>query len=331
MTQTRKELVQAALNKQKVERIPVGFWFHFLPTPERADALAEPKLAVANIVGHRAFYEAFQPDFVKLMSDGYFIYPNQGLAEINSAADFARIRPLGENHPWIQQQISLVKQLQEIFGQEVLTFSNVFAPARVLEWSLANWRCGLLGDLIAEDKAAVKAGLEVIASDLSDLSRLVIEQGGASGIYFSVQNIEDSRITQPVYQEVITPGERQILGAANKAGENNILHICGYEGHHNNLSWYKDYEAKAYNWAVKVEDIPLEAGQKIFGGKAVIGGFGNTAGDLLYRGTPAEITAETTAILQAAGQQGVILGADCTVPADIDLKHLEWVRQAGRI
>ena len=32
MTQTRKELVQAALNKQKVERIPVGFWFHFLPT-----------------------------------------------------------------------------------------------------------------------------------------------------------------------------------------------------------------------------------------------------------------------------------------------------------
>ena len=331
MTQTRKELVQAALNKQKVDRIPVGFWFHFLPAPEQADALARPELAAANIAGHRAFYEAFQPDFVKLMSDGYFIYPNQGLAEINSAADFARIRPLGKNHPWIQQQVALVKQLQEIFGQDVLTFYNVFSPARVLEWSLANWRQGWLGDLIAQDKAAVKAGLEVVASDLSDLSRLVIEQGGASGIYFSVQNIEDKRITQTVYEEIIAPVERQILGAANKAGENNILHICGYEGHHNDLSWYKDYEAKAYNWAVKVENIPLEEGREIFGDKAVIGGFGNAVTDLLYRGTPAEVTAETLAILQAAGQQGVILGADCTVPADIDLKHLEWVRQAGRI
>ena len=34
-------------------------------------------------------------------------------------------------------------------------------------------------------------------------------------------------------------------------------------------------------------------------------------------------------ILDEAGQVGIMLGADCTVPADIDDNRLEWVRQAA--
>ena len=30
-----------------------------------------------------------------------------------------------------------------------------------------------------------------------------------------------------------------------------------------------------------------------------------------------------------AGQTGIMLGADCTVPTDIDDTRLEWVRQAA--
>lgn len=330
MSQTKKELVQAALNNEQVERVPVGFWFHYLAQPEQADALANAAIAAANIAGHRAFYEKFQPDFVKLMSDGYFLYPNETLQKIKSAADFKNIRPLGLHHPWIEKQVELVKQLQKNFGDEVLTFYNVFAPARYLEWSLPIYNKNSFGDFIAEDKEALKAGLAVLAEDLAALAERIIKEAGATGIYLSVQNIADSRITREVYREVFEPGEQQVLAAANAEGDNNILHICGYEGHHNDLNWYAAYPAKAYNWAVTVEDIALAAGKKIFGSKAVIGGFGNTQEDLLYTGTEAEITAATAKILQNAGSTGVILGADCTVPSDIDLKHLEWVRQAAK-
>lgn len=52
--------------------------------------------------------------------------------------------------------------------------------------------------------------------------------------------------------------------------------------------------------------------------------------ELLYKGSKEEIQAETKRILAEAGRQGVLLGADCTVPRDIDWKHFEWVREAAR-
>lgn len=27
-----------------------------------------------------------------------------------------------------------------------------------------------------------------------------------------------------------------------------------------------------------------------------------------------------------AGRRGVLLGADCTIPRDTDIRHLEWIR-----
>ena len=329
MAQTKKELVQAALEQKAVDRVPVGFWFHFLADPEKQDALADPQKAAANIAGHRRFYEDFQPDFVKIMSDGYFGYPHPGLARVKTAADLGRLEPLGDRHPWIDAQVQLVQRLQQIFGAEVLSFYNIFAPARVLEWSLPAYTKELLGDFIQQDKAAVKRGLGAIAQDIAALSRRLIQEGGATGIYFSVQNIADVRIDRKAYAEVIAPGEQFILQTANKASRYNILHICGYEGHHNDLHWYEDYEAAAYNWAVAVEQLPLEKGREIFHGRTVLGGFANTAAGLLSVGDENAIKAETHRLLAAAGSRGVILGADCTVPSDIPFRHLEWVREAA--
>lgn len=96
------------------------------------------------------------------------------------------------------------------------------------------------------------------------------------------------------------------------------------------MSWYTDYPAKAINWAAVVEGVPLEEGKRLFGGKAVIGGFGNLDNEILYTGTKEEIQAETKRLLAAAGRTGVILGADCTVPRDTDWKHFEWVREAAK-
>ena len=50
---------------------------------------------------------------------------------------------------------------------------------------------------------------------------------------------------------------------------------------------------------------------------------------MLYKGTREEVEACAWKILDEAGQVGIMLGADCTVPADIDDNRLEWVRQAA--
>ena len=76
---TDKKRVKRAFDNQPVDRVPIGFWFHFLTLDpgfvEFNSALANPALAEKNIAGHKAFIDAFHPDFVKIMSDGYFFMP----------------------------------------------------------------------------------------------------------------------------------------------------------------------------------------------------------------------------------------------------------------
>jgi uroporphyrinogen decarboxylase len=345
MSSDKRRLVWDALNNRETERVPVGFWFHFAGEREFYQGLEDEAVVRKNRDGHLRFYETFKPDFVKLMSDGFFGYPNAAIANAKSARDLAKIRPIGADHPWFEKQVSLIKELTAKFGSEVLTFYNIFGPATTLKFSLGKGGDGnrALADLIIEDPKAVRRALGVVAHDLALLASRAIAEGGADGIYLSVQNIQDERISPAVYRSVIAPSEKAVLKAANRAGKAsisgkpgsanaarvgaaNILHICGYEGSRNDLSLYRDYDAKAVNWAVTVEGVSLAEGKRLFGDKAVIGGFANGKGSLIHAGTREAVEAYTDGLLSGTGRRGVIVGADCTVPSDIDLSRLEWVR-----
>lgn len=171
--------------------------------------------------------------------------------------------------------------------------------------------------------------LDVISDDYAELSKALVEEAKVDGIYLSDNNISCDEVTEEAYRTIIAPYEQKILEAANRAGGENILHICGYHGFHNHLSWYREYPFLAVNWAAKVEGVSLSEGKKLFQGKAVIGGFGQTEKDLIYSGTEEAIKAETRRLLDEAGRIGVVLGADCTIPRDTPVSHLKWVREAA--
>lgn len=180
-----------------------------------------------------------------------------------------------------------------------------------------------------EDPEALKEVMAVLTEDIATLAKAVITDGHADGIYLSVQNIPHPAMTKEKYAEFITPSEVAVLEAANSVSDYNLLHICGYMGCHNDLTWYKDYPFKAVNWAVAFEGVPLEKGEEIFDHRCVIGGFDNNPEGVLYSGTKEEVQAETRRLLDHAGTMGVILGADCTVPKDIDSERFNWVRDAA--
>ena len=325
----KRELVFKAFNNEKTYRVPVGFWFHYTPN-ELLSAYDHPEYRDLNINGHKNFVKSFKPDFVKLMSDGYFLEPQtaQILKKVKKAADLRKLQPIAPNDKWIKDQVSLVKKLTTSFGKEVATFYNIFAPATAFKWAAGGDK--KLAAFIKEDKDAVIYALSVIAQNTSILAREVIKSGKADGIYLSVQTIQDLSVGPDLYSEVIAPTELAVLSSANAAGGTNILHICGYEGVKNNLSLFKNYPAKVINFASVVEGVSLKKGKALFGGKAVIGGFENTKKGLLYKGTKEEIQAETKRLLKEAGKTGIILGADCTVPKDINFERFEWVREAAK-
>ena len=321
---SKKQLVFDAFDNKVTERVPVGFWFHFAP-----DNLFDnlPEIIQKNIEGHQKFFDEFNPDFVKLMSDGYFVYPNPALEKLETAEDLKNLKS-GLVDEWIDAQTALVKELTGRLGEDTATFYNIFAPQTYLSFALEDAGGKLtLAQLIKENPEELAFALNEIKKDLAKLAVKVITEGGADGIYLSTKNIQDPEVTKEDYWKYITPSDQGVLNAANAVSDYNLLHICGYEGARNDLSTYADYDVKVINWAVVVEEVPLKEGKELFGGRAVIGGFDNTENGVLYKGTKEEVEAYTVKLLEDAGTTGIILGADCTIPSDTPLERLEWVRQ----
>ena len=60
----------------------------------------------------------------------------------------------------------------------------------------------------------------------------------------------------------------------------------------------------------------------------MLGGFDNRAGSLMVKGTKEEIQAYTKELVRKHGRTGVMLGADCTLPAGTDTQRMQWVVDA---
>lgn len=329
MSVSKKQLVLDAIDQKNVERVPSGFWFHFLKDEIHSNAFEHPELNDDVFKGISAYIEGAKPDFVKIMTDGYFPYENESVVGVTDLNTLKNVKPLPDNAKWFTDQIAYAKKVTSKYGHDLATFYNLFVPGTILKFNQTGDGDAYLYSLIKEDKEAFKHVLNVIAHDVARLAKRLIKEAGVTGIYLSAQSLIAPGFTKEDYDEIFAPGEKEILRAANEESLYNILHICGYEGHRNDLTWFKDYEVKVINWAAVVEGVSLEEGQKIFGGRTSLGGFGNLSTDLLYKGTEDEIKAETRRLLKNAGRKGIILGADCTVPRDTDWKHFEWVREAA--
>ena len=299
---SKRELVLKAFKGEAVDRVPVGFWHHFTTEEEWLKGFSNPEIIEKNLNGHKNFLHKVKPDFVKLMSDGYFAYPNPAIHKgLENISDLAGIEPLGADHPWITEQVELVKKIRAGFEEDIVAIYNIFAPVTYFKWLVGEVSGGddLIANFIDQDAATLKKVLDTIGQDIASLSQRIIKEAGADGIYLSVQSIQDARVTQEVYKNIIAPSELHVLEAANEAGGVNILHICGYEG------------------------------REIFGGRTVLGGFENGKNGLLYTGDKAAIQAETKRIIAETGTTGLVIGADCTIPSDIDEERIEWVREAA--
>lgn len=326
---TKRELVLKAFHKEKTDRIPVGFWHHYLDEIDFNEALNRPELLEKNIAGHKKFKEEFDPDFVKIMTDGLFYLPYEA-RKVESAEELKALQPIPKDHEFFAKNEELVRRVREIYGEDVLLFFNEFSPYNQLLQIVGGldrvYAIKRVHELLEEDAAAVAQALDVIADSLNELSARVIKPGLADGLYLSVNNPNRS-IPAQIYSTFIAPSEIKVLEAANKLAADNILHICGYQGNTNILSVYENYPANIINWAVFAEGVGLAEGKKLFHDKAVIGGFGNTKDSVLYKGTKEEIEKYVEDLLASVGKEGIIIGADCTVPADIDVQRLNWVRE----
>lgn len=327
----KRRLLMDAFDCKETFKVPVGFWHHFVLGPDQFKADQDASIRDRIVEGHRNYYRLVNPDMMKMMNEGFMGYPPFMDNPLETGEDLLKIRCIGPDHPWITEQVKHVQRIIEQFDGEVMTFYNVFAPLQAIRikfdfLDMTHDKFVYLAEHYP--KELHDAGME-IQKDFVTLVQKLFTETDLDGIYYCVQNIQSPQYTRDMYRELIMPTEIEVLREANKYSRYNILHICGYERHTNDLTSYQDYEAGCYNWAQHTEKIPLTEISRLFPGKCVLGGFNNNPGTLIDTGSDEELEAYTAQLIRENGYKGFILGADCSIPNDIDDRRIRVISDAA--
>ena len=311
----KRTRVLNALDGKATDRVPASFWHHF----SGEDAIGDK-----CVQAHINYYKETDVDFIKIMSDGFDWEPP---VKVQTIWDWNQYKPLGRHSWFIEGQLERAKRINEALKGECCTFYNVFAPFSLVRHAVSDV---LVMTHLRENKSAVLSAVEAIAEDAALLARLLVTEGGCTGIYLPLQGGERDRFTYDEYRKMIMPSDLMVLNAANEVSDYNIAHLCGWAGDRNSLDIWRDYPAKAFNWSISTDELSLVDGKMFFGGKTIMGGFDNRKCGVLFSGSEDEIKCAVKEIIGKYNDKfgsctGLILGADCTVSADIDLSHIRCV------
>ena len=305
--------------------MPVLLFHHFCDEKDWDQGLVNSVAFEKNIIEHKNARKIFDPDVIKIMNDTLMMMPVD-LSFIKEATDLRKIKSFSMDSKFVRKSVELTKRILECFeGSDAPIYTTAFSPSYTLRWVMRDREEDLL-QFIEEDPESLVIALKSIAKSLIEFNHILIEETGVEGFYYCVNN-QNNFFADSFFTTYVAPFEREVLEKANEISDINILHICGYDGLSNDLKLFKDFEAPAFNWDVNAEGVSLAEGKKLFGGKAVIGGFDQD--QVIYTGTRKEVEKATFGILDECGQIGTIIGAGCTLPTDIEEIRLEWVRQAS--
>lgn len=318
----KRERVLAALEGRKTDYVPGCFWKHFPSDKSKGEIFIREQIK---------FYRDTDEDFLKISCDGYFGWPEECLRNLEQPSQLYHMKRLGTDHPFIREQIERAKAVASLIKEEVCCFYTMFCPLSYFRLQVG-W--DKMMQCIRKDPEAVKYACSVIAEDLCELVRGILEESGCDGIFYSVQNAEINRFTYQEYRDWVTPSDRKVLEYANTLSKYNILHCCGWDadeaGTVNRIEVWQDYPAAAINWASSVDGMDAGEVCAFFGVHAAWGGFDNRKCGTLYRGTKEEVQKETRRLIKNTENFGYLLGPDCSLPDDISEERIRWVLEEAR-
>lgn len=303
---TKRERIDAAVHGREVDRVPVGFWYHFPLDHPSSEPLAEAEIAFAR---------KYDPDFLKVMHDLKLDLPG-GMTEITDPADWAKLKPVDPKTGNGAEQLIALRLIKNGLAKDMPVIDTVFNP-----FATANKLCGKkLMEHLRANPDAVKHALQAITISLADYAVAWIEQGG-DGIYYALDGAQTTTMSPDEYREIFMPLDRMILNAAMELGTFNMLHIHGTEIMFDMLH---DLPTHVLVWSDRLTPPSLSAARGIHQG-CIAGGINEME---IGNMTPTEVMQQARSAIAEAGDVGFILTPGCAVPTDIAEENLFALRQA---
>lgn len=298
-----------AIDRKKVQGIPGSFWFHFPDDCQQGKAAQE---------AYGRFLRESEVDFFKIMDETIFPFP------VKAVQDWKSYHPIGRKHPLLQKQLDLIKLLTDTFGNDYYIPHSAFGPLRTLRMSASY---SMILSHYEQNPQLVLSGLMATADTIMQYVQDAVA-AGADGIYYASKaeySAGRDFIAQP-FLDAMLSCDLSICKAAEEVSHYNILHICGANV---DVMRYLDFPCSVINFDVHENEITLKDGYEKFK-KTVLGGLPNLDGPLVD-GTDEEIAkAVRDTVKGFSHKEGLIFGADCTLPADVSYHRLKVAMDALR-
>ena len=311
---SRRERIQAAINRQPVDRMPYAVWRHF-PSVDRSPA----GLAQATL----RFHDHYGSDFLKITPHGGYAVEAWGCVEaeevlpdghracascaVKSAEDWRRIRPLDPTSAegYIQQIETIIRMGFDRRIGDAIVMPTLFSPL-----SLAHrLAVGRLGADLREHPDLVRGALEAITETLIRFADAALGEG-VTGIFYSIQAASRSQHSEETYARFGEPYDRQFLQALAGRSSLTIIHCHGDELMFDRLARLPGH---VWNWDDRATPPTLAQARAMTSG-AVLGGLDQWR--TLRDGTAEDAASEVRdAIAQTEGV-GLIVGPGCVLAAN---------------
>lgn len=325
-----KQIILDIFDQKKVDRVPVGLWWHFTGQSEWSLELTG-EIYEKTFEGHKNYARDAGLDLLKVMPESGFVLPNLDGVDITDEAQLKAVKPADPRDPFYERQVDLIKKLTDELGDDVAVFPTVFSPYYYLLFSQLRTKGQAvteveLAQAVKNHPEALKHAVDVVAQDLIALSKRFLTEANATGIFYAVHNFKT--IGKVDYLNIFIPAERLIADEIAAVKNYTILHVCGSIGVPNDFSYYANYPYKALNYSVENEKLSLAEAKKKFPDKVIIGGFSLRPDSVIYMGNKEQLQAETEKIVAEAGKDRLIVGADCSLnPEHINAEKVSWIKE----
>jgi uroporphyrinogen decarboxylase len=298
----RDRMLQWLEGKSEPGYTPAAFFLHF-EEPNRVGAAAATK--------HLEYFRYTDMDFVKIQYE----QDVQQVDFIKKPADWSKLKP--NKLDFYEPQLVTVREIVKAVKKDALVIMTLYSPYM---WA-GQTSPDTAFNHLEEDPEAVKKGLNTLVESQMLFVRACIEIG-VDGFYMSTQGSDSGQFkNSKIFQEYIKPADLVAMKEATSKCPFNILHVCDYYSPYENYDAVLDYPGQVVNCNTHLVDKTL-AWKEVKGlfKRPLMGGLDRKG--LLATGSMDQIGEEVKKVLANAPDQ-FILGADCTVPGDIDWSRLK--------
>ncbi len=301
--------MEAVFAGEEVDRPPFSLWYHF-------GLQHAPGEIHAN--AHLGFYRAYNLDWLKVMSDYPYPYP-EGVKDFSQKEALLQLDRFDIEHSPYREQFRAIEIISRELQGETICLDTVFNPWNIVRRSLAKEKMPVY---MQEAPEALHHALDVVADMMIAYCRKTVERG-ANGVFISVP-ASSEYLTPDQYQTFMKPYDLKLFQGIREAVPRVIIHLHG-----DNL-YFQDvlsYPADGLSWADRTAGPSIARARELYDG-VLMAGIDHTE---FHHTLLSSLEQQIEDARQAGGTRKFMLAPGCSIPTDTFPEVIRGVCRAAGI